>query len=235
MRIEIARIEKNPPMPTCVIGASVPPTIIASQRLSRMYDAASPIAIEEAAQAVHEAAAGPRVPSSIEIMPEAMFGISIVIHIGLMPIGALAEEVLLGDVEGVEPADARRDRGADAMRLGMRRDVESRVRAGLAGRGDRHLHEAVGASRGAPVHADLGIELLDLAAEGDRQAVEVDVDQTRRAAPPGDDPAEARFAIEPERRDHADARDDHPSICCRSQRHRRITSPTHRRRREPHP
>ena len=71
-------------MPSCVIGASVPPTIIASQRLSRMYEAASPIAIDEAAQAVQEAAAGPRVPSSIEIMPDAMFGISIVIHIGLM-------------------------------------------------------------------------------------------------------------------------------------------------------
>ena len=39
--------------------------------------------IEEAAQAVHEAAAGPRVPSSMEIIPEAMFGISMVIHIGL--------------------------------------------------------------------------------------------------------------------------------------------------------
>ena len=41
----------------------------------RMYMTASPTAIADAAQAVHDATSGPRVPSSIETNAAPMFGI----------------------------------------------------------------------------------------------------------------------------------------------------------------
>ena len=70
-------------MPTRVIPASVPPQIIASARPSRIASAPSPIAMFEAAQAVHSDESGPRVPSSIETQPSPMFGMIAVIEKGL--------------------------------------------------------------------------------------------------------------------------------------------------------
>ena len=121
---------------------------------------------------MHEAAAGPRVPSSMEIIPEAMFGISIGDPHRAEAIGALAEQVVLGDVQRLQAADARRDGRADAVGLGMGRDVQPGIGTCLAGSGDGHLHEAIRAPRRAAVEGDLGIEVLDLAAELHRQPVE---------------------------------------------------------------
>ena len=53
-------------MPIGVTAASAPPASITSAMPCRMYMTASPIAIELAAQAVHDATSGPRVPSSID-------------------------------------------------------------------------------------------------------------------------------------------------------------------------
>ena len=55
-------------------GASVPPAIIASARPMRIASSASPIAMFDAAQAVHSDISGPFVPSSIETQPAPMFG-----------------------------------------------------------------------------------------------------------------------------------------------------------------
>jgi hypothetical protein len=66
-----------------VIPASVPPQIIASARPSRIASAPSPIAMFEAAQAVHWEESGPRVPSSIETQPAPMFGMIAGIENGL--------------------------------------------------------------------------------------------------------------------------------------------------------
>ena len=57
-----------------VIGASVPPANIASARPMRISSSASPIAMLEAAQAVHSLISGPFVPSSIDTQPAPMLG-----------------------------------------------------------------------------------------------------------------------------------------------------------------
>ena len=64
----------NPAIPTGVIPASVPPANTTSARPSRIMSAASPIAMFEAAHAVHCEDSGPRVPSSIETQAAPMFG-----------------------------------------------------------------------------------------------------------------------------------------------------------------
>ena len=74
MRRESARIASKPAMPTWVIGASVPPANITSARPMRISSIASPIAMFDAAQAVHSLISGPFVPSSIDTQPAPMFG-----------------------------------------------------------------------------------------------------------------------------------------------------------------
>ena len=61
-------------MPTRVTAASVPPQNITSARPSRMASSPSPIAMFDAAHAVHSEASGPFVPSSIDTHPAPMFG-----------------------------------------------------------------------------------------------------------------------------------------------------------------
>ncbi len=73
-RRESARIAPKPAMPTSVTAASVPPQNMTSARPSLIASAPSPIAMFEAAQAVHWALSGPRVPSSIETQPAPRFG-----------------------------------------------------------------------------------------------------------------------------------------------------------------
>ena len=73
----------KPAMPTRVIPASVPPQNIMSARPSRIASAPSPIAMFDAAQAVHCEESGPCVPSSIETQPAPMFGMIAVIENGL--------------------------------------------------------------------------------------------------------------------------------------------------------
>ena len=64
----------KPAIPTRVIGASVPPQSITSARPSRIASRPSPIAMFDAAQAVHWAVSGPRVPSMIDTQPAPRFG-----------------------------------------------------------------------------------------------------------------------------------------------------------------
>ena len=70
-------------MPTRVTGASVPPQSITSARPSRIASSPSPIAMFDAAQAVHSESSGPCVPSSIDTQPAAMFGMIWTIENGL--------------------------------------------------------------------------------------------------------------------------------------------------------
>jgi hypothetical protein len=65
---------EKPPMPTLVMPASVPPANMTSARPRRMASAASPMAMFEAAHAVHSEVSGPRVPSSMETQAAPMLG-----------------------------------------------------------------------------------------------------------------------------------------------------------------
>ena len=60
----------------------MPPANITSARPSRIASRLSPIAMFDAAQAVHCEESGPRVPSSIETQPAPMFGMIAVIENG---------------------------------------------------------------------------------------------------------------------------------------------------------
>ncbi len=61
-------------MPTWLIADSVPPQSMTSARSRRMSSSPCPIAMFDAAHAVHSDDSGPRVPSSIETQPAPMFG-----------------------------------------------------------------------------------------------------------------------------------------------------------------
>ena len=150
-------------------------------------------------------------------------------------IGALAEQVLLGDVQRLQPADAGRDRRADAVRLGCAEtssfaSAQASRAAATAICTKRSVRRAV--RRSSPTS---GSKSLTWQPNCTGRWSRLDVDQLGGATAARDDPCEARLAIEPERGDHADAGDDDASIRCCSQRHRRITSPTRRRHRAPHP
>ncbi len=90
MRRDSARIASKPAMPTSVIGASVPPASITSTRPIRIASAASPIAMFDAAHAVHADISGPFVPSSIETQPAPMLGMMLGIENGLTRSGPRA-------------------------------------------------------------------------------------------------------------------------------------------------
>ena len=90
LRLERARIAPKPPMPTFVIPASVPPASMTSARPRRMSSSACPIAMFEAAHAVHSDQSGPRVPSSIETQAAPMFGMIAGIENGLIRSGPRA-------------------------------------------------------------------------------------------------------------------------------------------------
>ena len=73
--------------------ASVPPQNITSARPSRIASRPSPIAMFDAAQAVHCESSGPRVPSSIETQPAPMFGMIAGIENGLTRSGPRSSSV----------------------------------------------------------------------------------------------------------------------------------------------
>ena len=89
-RRDSARIAPKPAIPTSVTGASVPPQNITSARPSRIASAPSPIAMFDAAQAVHWALSGPCVPSSIETQPAPRFGMIAGIEKGFTRSGPLS-------------------------------------------------------------------------------------------------------------------------------------------------
>ena len=93
LRRDSARIAVNPAIPTRVIGASVPPQNITSARPSRIASRPSPIAMFDAAHAVHSAASGPCAPSSIETHAAAMFGMICTIANGLVRSGPRSRSV----------------------------------------------------------------------------------------------------------------------------------------------
>ncbi len=144
-----------------VTAASAPPASITSAMPWRMYMTASPTAIELAAQAVQDATSGPRVPQLDRHVRRAHVRDQRRHPERREPVDALREQVLVGDEERVQPADARADRGADAV--GLRRDLQAGVGDGLAGRRDGEVRVAVGAARGLLVEVQRRVEVLDLA------------------------------------------------------------------------
>ncbi len=64
----------KPAIPTSLTAASVPPQSITFARPRRIASSPSPIAMFDAAHAVHCDASGPRVPSMIETQPAPRFG-----------------------------------------------------------------------------------------------------------------------------------------------------------------
>ena len=88
-----ARIAPKPAMPTRVMPASVPPQSITSARPSRIASAPSPMAMLEAAHAVHCEESGPRVPSSMDTQPAPMFGMMAGIENGLTRSGPRSSSV----------------------------------------------------------------------------------------------------------------------------------------------
>ena len=134
MRRDSARIAAKPAIPTSVTGASVPPQNITSARPSRIASIPSPIAMFEAAQAVHCEESGPRVPSSIETQAAPMFGMIAGIENGLTRSGPRSRSWSRQSWNDLQPADAGRDDGADPV--GLLGDVEPRVGLGLPRGGD---------------------------------------------------------------------------------------------------
>ena len=125
-RRESARMAPKPPMPTFVIPASVPPANITSARPSRIASIASPIAMFEAAHAVHsrrERAARAelhRDPGGAHVRDDRRD------RERVDPVGAARRcSVVVAVLEALEPADAGGDR--DTGPLGLGRDVEARV------------------------------------------------------------------------------------------------------------
>ena len=106
-----------------------------------MWSSALPIAMLDAAQAVHSDDSGPRVPSQIDTQPAPMFGRIDGIENGPTRSGPFSQRILWQSWKLFRPADAGRDRGSDPLGLGL--DLEPRVPMGLNRRGDHHLREAV--------------------------------------------------------------------------------------------
>ena len=144
-RRESARIAPKPAMPTRVMPASVPPQNITSARPSRIASAPSPMAMFDGG--ARRALRGER-PARAEL-----HGHPAGAHVRddgrdrerVDPVGAAVEQRVVAVLEGLQPADPGRDRGADP--LGLRRDVEPRVGLGLPGGGEDHVREAVHAPR----------------------------------------------------------------------------------------
>ena len=73
LRVESARMEQNPPTPSGVMAASLPPAIMASASPRWMSRKESPTAWALVVQAVQVAELGPLAPVRIETQPEARF------------------------------------------------------------------------------------------------------------------------------------------------------------------
>ena len=223
----------KPAMPTRVIGASVPPQNITSARPRRIASSPSPIAMFEAAHAVHSAASGPCAPSSIETHAAAMFGMIWTIANGLVRSGPRSSRLWKQFSNGVEPADPGGDGSADAIWRGGDRDPAVRLRH-PRGR-ERELREAVHAPRLLAVDPDRRVEVLELAGEVDVVAGRVEVRDRAGARLAGDEALPGRVGVVPERRHHADAGDDDAAASVLAIRRPSATSPARRRPAAPRP
>ena len=142
-----ARMPWKPPMPIGVTAASAPPASITSAMpLPDVHDGVADRHRAAPRRRCTTRPAGPRVPSSIDTYAAPMLGISAGTQNGENRSMPFVEQVLVGGEERVQAADARADRGADAVGLG--RDVEPRVLDRLAGREHGEVRVAVGAARG---------------------------------------------------------------------------------------
>ena len=166
MRREIARIAPNPAMPTRETGASVPPQTITSARPSRIASSPSPIAMFDAAHAVHWESSGPFVPSSIETQPAARFGMIWTIENGLTRSGPRSFSVSTQASNDFRPPIPVATAAPTRSALGG--DVEPRVGLRLARGGEREMREAVHPPGRLVVDPVGRLEVAHLAGEVDR-------------------------------------------------------------------
>ena len=154
----------KPAIPTSVTGASVPPQSMTSARPSRIASSPSPIAMFEAAQAVHCDESGPCVPSSIETQAAPMFGMISGIENGLTRSGPRSQQLVVAVLERLQAADPGRDRGADPV--GLRGDRRARSRPPPAARRRRSGARSGPCAAACLRSMNVGrVEVLDLAGE----------------------------------------------------------------------
>ena len=158
----------KPAIPTREIAASLPPASMTSARPRRIASIPSPIAIVEAAQAVHWDESGPFVPSSIETRAAPMFGMMAVIEKGLTRPGSALDERFADALERLEAAHRGRDGDADPFALLL--DLQPSVYPCLMRRGNDHLREPVHTPRLLALDPLRRLEALGLAGERDREA-----------------------------------------------------------------
>ena len=120
----------------------------------------SPIAILEAAHAVHSDSSGPRVPSSIETQPAARFGMIWTIENGFTLSGPRLLSWSTHASNEREASDAGRNGRADPFR--DRSHVEAGVGLGLARSRQREVGEPVHSARRLVVDVLRHLEILHL-------------------------------------------------------------------------
>ena len=185
----------------------MPPQIITSARPSRIASIPSPIAMFEAAQAVHCESSGPRVPSSIETQPAARFGMIWTIENGLTRSGPRSFSWLTHVSKDFSPPMPGRDGGADT--LGDRRDHEPRIGLRLTGRREREMREAIHPARRLVVDVVRDLEVANLAREMHRRS-RVESNCVIGPAPdcPAIRPAQVSSTVLPEGADGTEPGDD---------------------------
>ena len=166
-------------MPTLEIGASVPPQIITSARPSLIASSPSPIAMFEAAHAVHSESSGPFVPSSMETQPAARFGMIWTIENGLTRSGPRELSVSTHASNDFSPPMPVAT--AAPTRSGVFGDVETRVGLRLPRGRQREVREPVHPARSSVVDPLRRVEVGRLAGEGDREIARVELCDRSRA------------------------------------------------------
>ena len=193
-------------MPTGQTAASVPPQSIMSARPSRIASMPSPMAMFDAAQAVHWDSSGPRVPSSIETQPAPRFGMIDGIEKGLTRSGPRVVSVSQQSWNDFRPpmpvATAAPIRSA-SLAMSM-----PRVGLGLARRGEHEVREPVHAANLLLVHPVGRVEVLHLAGEVHGIVGVVELRDRSGAGLSGEQIRPRRLHVVPEGRDRAQPGDD---------------------------
>ena len=125
---------------------------------------------------------------------------------GLTRSGPFVSSVVVTVLERLDPADSRRDRGADVV--GLRADVECRILLRLIGGGEDQVHETIDAPSFLVLDPLRGVEVLDLAGEVDLVVRVVELLDLARARLAGEQTLPGRLDVVAERRDRAHPRDD---------------------------